>query len=413
MFRPILSSNASISAGLPGKASSILLLLKFESPTLHMMPSVFPSVTLKSPFTPLLLPPFQLYTPLQINPNWLHFYVLILFLRIFDSTHFNTLANFDMILLCRNWFCLTDLHLQPLQLNLLYRCCHFMSNKHTFQSKQFTFLPTPIVSIARSVPNVSTALRVEFARGDGKVRRKEDERRRDIRPSDTLFVVNFHEETTKKADLEMLFGPFGQLIRIDMKGNYAFVQFSSIDEAMKAKDATNGGKLDRSVLTVEYVANQRGGDRGGGRRRGGGGWRGSVGGDRDRRRFDDRRRPPSDRYGGGGYEERHRRTGRDDRSYSNSRRDYDDYRRDRSPPSGGGYRRRSRSRSPLRHDRRDRSPPRYDRRDRSPPRYRDNSPPRGGSDTGGGTRYHKYRSDDRGRRGPSPAAGYRDRGYRP
>jgi splicing factor, arginine/serine-rich 4/5/6 len=60
-------------------------------------------------------------------------------------------------------------------------------------------------------------LRAEFARGDGRVKRKEDERRRNIQPSETLFVVNFHEETTKKEDLEMLFGPFGELVRIDMK----------------------------------------------------------------------------------------------------------------------------------------------------------------------------------------------------
>jgi len=95
-------------------------------------------------------------------------------------------------------------------------------------------------------------------------------------------VVNFHEETTKKDDLEMLFSPFGKLVRIDMKGNYAFVQFSSIEEAKLAKEATNGGKLDRSVLTVEYVARQRSGE--GGRR---GGYRG--GGDRDRRYSDERR----------------------------------------------------------------------------------------------------------------------------
>ena len=47
------------------------------------------------------------------------------------------------------------------------------------------------------------------------MKRKEDERRRNIQPSETLFVVNFHEETTKQADLEMLFGPFGELVRIE------------------------------------------------------------------------------------------------------------------------------------------------------------------------------------------------------
>eukprot|EP00581_Thalassiosira_minuscula_P028341 CAMPEP_0183757458 /NCGR_PEP_ID=MMETSP0739-20130205/5769_1 /TAXON_ID=385413 /ORGANISM="Thalassiosira miniscula, Strain CCMP1093" /LENGTH=56 /DNA_ID=CAMNT_0025994911 /DNA_START=553 /DNA_END=719 /DNA_ORIENTATION=+ len=56
-----------------------------------------------------------------------------------------------------------------------------------------------------------------------------------------------------------------------MKRNYAFVQFKTIEEAIRAKEATNGGKLDQSEITVEFVA-RRMGEGGGGRgddRRGG------------------------------------------------------------------------------------------------------------------------------------------------
>ena len=116
------------------------------------------------------------------------------------------------------------------------------------------------------------------------MKKKEDERRKKITPNETLFVVNFHEETTKREDLQMLFEPYGELVRIDMKRNYAFVQFKTIDEAIRAKDATNGGKLDQSEITVEYVA-RRMGEGGGGR-------------DRPRRRYDDER---GGRGGGGGY----------------------------------------------------------------------------------------------------------------
>ena len=105
---------------------------------------------------------------------------------------------------------------------------------------------------------MSSAIRAEFARGDGRIKRKEDDRRRDIKPSETLFVVNFKEETTKREDLQMLFEPYGELVRIDMKRNYAFVQFRTVEEATRAKEVTNGGKLDHCVLTVEYVARQRG-----------------------------------------------------------------------------------------------------------------------------------------------------------
>lgn len=44
-------------------------------------------------------------------------------------------------------------------------------------------------SSSREVENVSNALRAECARGDGRIKRKEDDRRKNIKPSDTLFVV--------------------------------------------------------------------------------------------------------------------------------------------------------------------------------------------------------------------------------
>lgn len=111
------------------------------------------------------------------------------------------------------------------------------------------------------------------------MKRIEDERRKNIAPSDTLFVVNFHENTTKKEDLELLFEPYGKLLRIDLKRNYAFVQYASIAEATRAKEATNGGKLDQSVLTVEYVARQRDNESSHPRR---GGGSGGGGGNRSR-----------------------------------------------------------------------------------------------------------------------------------
>lgn len=137
----------------------------------------------------------------------------------------------------------------------------------------------------RHIPQVSNALRAEFARGDGRVKKKEDERRKKILPNETLFVVNFHEESTKREDLQMLFEPYGELVRIDMKRNYAFVQFKTVEEAMRAKDATNGGKLDQSEITVEFVA-RRMGESGGGR--GGGDRDDRRGRDGGGRRYDDR-----------------------------------------------------------------------------------------------------------------------------
>eukprot|EP00535_Pseudo-nitzschia_heimii_P012142 CAMPEP_0197196626 /NCGR_PEP_ID=MMETSP1423-20130617/32455_1 /TAXON_ID=476441 /ORGANISM="Pseudo-nitzschia heimii, Strain UNC1101" /LENGTH=424 /DNA_ID=CAMNT_0042650437 /DNA_START=668 /DNA_END=1942 /DNA_ORIENTATION=+ len=295
------------------------------------------------------------------------------------------------------------------------------------------------------VENVSSSLRAECARGDGRIKRKEDDRRKNIKPSDTLFVVNFQEESTKREDLKMLFEPFGELLRIDMKRNYAFVQFRNIDEATQAKDATNGGRLEQSVLTVEFVARERNRNNDAGRRggrfrrddRGGGGGSGRY---RDDRYRDDRRGNGGG-GGGGGYRGGDRGGPMDYRSdrgggdrdyydgrgggdrYNDDRGRRDDIRgRDRSPYRGGSpgrsgeYRRRSRSRS--------RSLPRggdYRRDDRgggggysrSPPRGRYDDRDRGRNDDyRGGGRYddnprgrspEMYRGNDRGRD---------DRGYR-
>lgn len=145
---------------------------------------------------------------------------------------------------------------------------------------------------------------------------------------------------TSRDQLDSLFSQHGRLIRIDMKKNYAFIQFSSISQATKAKDALNGRKVDEAVLTVEYVAQQR-----------------APAANPPPRQDHRRAPPPRERLDDYRY---------DDRS-SSSR--YDDrrsryYERRRSPP-------RYRSRSPRRY--RSRSPRRrsFSPRRRSPSPFRD------------------------------------------
>jgi len=288
---------------------------------------------------------------------------------------------------------------------------------NSIQKRYFTLLPPflhlyPLTNTScthvilvhiRRVDGVSNAVRAEYARGDGRVKRKEDKRRERIEPNETLFVVNFNEDTTKREDLDMLFRPYGDIKRIEMKRNYAFVQFANVDQASRAKEATNGGKLDESVINVEYVASRIGDVNRGRDRR-------DFGRDRDRdyrgpRRDFDRDRPPyrEDRAGGGGrYDER----GREDRFDRPARRERE-FDRDENRPFEGGYRDREyrgreRSRSP-------RSPPRrddygerggtYDRRGRSP---------------NGGRREREYddrrRDDDRAPRAADRLDEYGDRG---
>ncbi len=132
-----------------------------------------------------------------------------------------------------------------------FHLIYFYSYKSTQHNHYYITSHLPPPTHDREFPNISKAVRAEFARGDGRVKRKEDDRRKIITPNETLFVVNFSEETTKKEDLEMLFSKFGDLVRIDMKRNYAFVQYTTTEDATKAKDATNGGQLDQNVITVE------------------------------------------------------------------------------------------------------------------------------------------------------------------
>merc|ERR1719321_1598974 len=104
---------------------------------------------------------------------------------------------------------------------------------------------------------------VNFARGDGQVRRNEERRKANMKPSDTLFVVGFDVASTKGSDLEPVFSPYGKLVRTEIPPgkNFAFIQFV---ELVQGKRSGGGG----------------GGGGGGGRnrQRGGGGYGGGYGG---------------------------------------------------------------------------------------------------------------------------------------
>jgi len=101
-------------------------------------------------------------------------------------------------------------------------------------------------------------LRVEFARGDGLIKRREDDRRRQAQtePSNTLFVVNFDPVQTRKRDIEKHFEQFGRLVRVEVKRNFAFVEFETIEEATEAMKSLNGKQLIDREITVEYMASR-------------------------------------------------------------------------------------------------------------------------------------------------------------
>lgn len=90
--------------------------------------------------------------------------------------------------------------------------------------------------------------------GDGEVRRREDLRRRQTKPTTTLFIVNFDVDKTRERDLEKHFEPFGKLRRVQIKRNYAFIQYEDVDQSADALKACNGTCLAGCLSLSSSVA---------------------------------------------------------------------------------------------------------------------------------------------------------------
>lgn len=59
------------------------------------------------------------------------------------------------------------------------------------------------------------------------------------KPSKTLFVINFDTHHTRTRDLERHFEPYGKIVSVRIRRNFAFVQYESQDDATRALDTTN------------------------------------------------------------------------------------------------------------------------------------------------------------------------------
>ncbi|CAL5209560.1 unnamed protein product [Lathyrus oleraceus] len=216
-------------------------------------------------------------------------------------------------------------------------------------------------------------LRVEWTKQERGIRRPAERPKRssaNARPSKTLFVINFDTNHTRTRDLERHFEPYGKIVSVRIRRNFAFVQYESEDDASKALEATNMSKLLDRVISVEFAAKDDDVRRNG--------HSPERGRDRQRDRSLDGRRSPSPYR---------RERGSPDYGHGSS-----PYKRQRSSPDYGHGN--SRSRSPYR---RERGSPVYGRRSISPyRRERDDSVP---VHVNSRSPYHK----ERGRTNRSPS----------
>eukprot|EP00238_Polyblepharides_amylifera_P010450 CAMPEP_0196574092 /NCGR_PEP_ID=MMETSP1081-20130531/3870_1 /TAXON_ID=36882 /ORGANISM="Pyramimonas amylifera, Strain CCMP720" /LENGTH=197 /DNA_ID=CAMNT_0041891997 /DNA_START=34 /DNA_END=628 /DNA_ORIENTATION=+ len=103
------------------------------------------------------------------------------------------------------------------------------------------------------------ALKVQWAKGAGPTKAKEDKRFDQSKPTDTLFICNFDQRITRYSDLESHFSGFGRVMRVHMKRNFAFMEFDSVGAAQAALEARDQTRMGQAVITVQYNVEEAGG----------------------------------------------------------------------------------------------------------------------------------------------------------
>lgn len=59
------------------------------------------------------------------------------------------------------------------------------------------------------------------------------------RPTKTLFVINFDPTCTRTRDIERHFEPYGNVLHVRIRRNFAFVQFENQEDATRALECTH------------------------------------------------------------------------------------------------------------------------------------------------------------------------------
>nr|GEZ14449.1 serine/arginine-rich splicing factor RS31-like isoform X2 [Tanacetum cinerariifolium]GEZ53954.1 serine/arginine-rich splicing factor RS31-like isoform X2 [Tanacetum cinerariifolium] len=82
-------------------------------------------------------------------------------------------------------------------------------------------------------------LSVEWARGERGQHRDGSKLVENQRPTKTLFIINFKPIHTRVRDIEKHLEPYGKVLHVRIRPNFAFVQFETQEEATKALEYTH------------------------------------------------------------------------------------------------------------------------------------------------------------------------------
>ncbi|KAG4132637.1 hypothetical protein ERO13_D08G045100v2 [Gossypium hirsutum] len=96
-------------------------------------------------------------------------------------------------------------------------------------------------------------LSVEWAKGERGRHRDGSRSTTNQRRTKTLFVINFDPIRTRERDILKHFEPYGKVLNVRIRRNFAFVQFATQEDASKALEATQRSKLLDRVVSVEYA----------------------------------------------------------------------------------------------------------------------------------------------------------------
>lgn len=105
-------------------------------------------------------------------------------------------------------------------------------------------------------------LSIEIAKGDGEVKRREDDRKKKQIASSTLFVVGFDTTQVSERDISNAFSTIATAQKIMIRRSFCFARFQSVEDATKVMEEFHGKELLGRVLSIEY--GMAGGGGGGG-----------------------------------------------------------------------------------------------------------------------------------------------------